>query len=210
MGSVGSLAFWRIVVLDAGGVISDSETVVFGVGSLACGAEGVLGEEGGRTVIVIVVGAWFIGGVCGLTEVSSSCFFCLGGGVGDEHLGSSAKTLEVAYQYTTPPARAHLTAPDLNLDFFGAAVLRNLAALVKAGRANDGRNGEWRRRTLPAGRNMFVCGEGKPGGIQSGARIGGLLGVRLGVSAERDGELKNFILRPHRHVMHSISKHRHT
>lgn len=68
MGSVGSLAFWRIVVLDAGGVISDSETVVFGVGSFACGAEGVFGEEGGRTVIIIVVvvGAWFIGGVCGV------------------------------------------------------------------------------------------------------------------------------------------------
>lgn len=103
-------------------------------------------------------------------EFSSNCFFyILGGrggeGRGNEHLGSSAKTLEVAYQYTTPPARAHLTTPDLKLDFFGAAVLRNLAAFVKAGRANDGRNGEWRRRALPAGRNIFVCGGGRPGGI---------------------------------------------
>lgn len=51
MGSVDSLAFWRIIVLDAGGVISDSETAIFGVGNLACGAEGVFGEEGGGTVI---------------------------------------------------------------------------------------------------------------------------------------------------------------
>lgn len=35
-------------------------------------------------------------------------------------------------------------------------------------------------------------------------------GVRLGVSAERDGELKDFILRPHRHAMRPISKHRRT
>lgn len=64
---VGSLAFWGIVVLDAGDIIGGSETIIFGVGSLACGAEGVFGEEGGGTVIV-VIGAGFIGGVCVLTD----------------------------------------------------------------------------------------------------------------------------------------------
>lgn len=70
--------------------------------------------------------------------------------------------LEVAYQYTTPPASAHLKATDLKLGFFGAAEPRNLAAFMKPGRANDGRNGEWRRRALPAGRNIFVWGKTKP------------------------------------------------
>lgn len=80
-------------------------------------------------------------------------------GGGKEHLGSSAKMLEVAYQYAMPPARAHLTTADLKLDFFGAAVLRGLTVFVKAGWANEGRNGEWRRRALPAGRNILYVGK---------------------------------------------------
>lgn len=147
-------------VLGTGGVIS--------AGGLARGAESVFGEDRGGTIIifviaiVIAISIRFIG-VYRRTELA--LVFEIEGR-GNEHLGSSSKMLEVAYQYTIPPTRANLTTANLRLDFFGAVVLRDLAAFVKAGRANEGRNGEWRRRALPAGRNIFVCGENKTGGTR--------------------------------------------
>lgn len=68
---------------------------------------------------------------------------------------------------------------------------------MKAGRANDGRNGEWRRRALPAGRNIFVCG-GEPSWRSSIG--GGDMYRRPGF----DSELKNFILNG---PSSNISKH---
>lgn len=47
VGSVGSLVFWRVAVLGVSGIL--------GVRSLACGAERVFGENGGGTIIMLVI-----------------------------------------------------------------------------------------------------------------------------------------------------------
>lgn len=167
-----------------GGVISAE--------NLTRGVEGVFGQYRGRAIIVpiITISIGFIGVYRRILALVFEVE-----GRGNEHLGSSAKMLEVAYQYAMPPARAHLTIADLKLDFFGAAVLRGLAVFVKAGWANEGRNGEWRRRALPAGRNIFVCGENKIGGTRLSKRgnIYRLFDGKTETELPLWDELKNFL-----------------